>query len=273
MPPAAKRADGDPAAEQPVRRGATAGGGSGRTATRPLTSAGKTLAVLDAIAEFRRPFRAPEIAAELGWSRATTYQQLVTLVAAGWLDRIENGEYRLSVRAAKLSAAAAAQAGPSDRIVEVMRELVEQTREAATVAIPDQEVARVMWRVIPDRSVWASVPFAGELTPVSASGQILIAYLPDDQRRELRRKVKVPSDRQCAGIRAAGVAHYLSSDPDGVTAVAAPIFGAPGVCAAALALTGPAHRFETGEAVRPLIAAAERISTIWQRIGDPLTGH
>jgi DNA-binding IclR family transcriptional regulator len=241
--------------------------------TRPLTSARRTLEVLDAIAEFRRPFRAPELGAALGWSRATTYQQLVTLVTANWLERGPDGDYRLSVRAARISAAAAAQAAPSERLVAVLQELVDATREAATVALRDARDARVLWRVVPDRSVSASVPLAATLTSRSASGQVLLAYLSREEREQLRAsapaKPPFPAERTLAGVRNAGHAIYRSTDADGVAAVAAPIFDADGRCAAALALTGPSARFEPESALDQTLAAADRISQLWQYVGDP----
>jgi DNA-binding IclR family transcriptional regulator len=241
--------------------------------TRPLTSARRTLEVLDAIAEFRRPFRAPDVAAVLGWSRATTYQQLVTLVTAGWLDRGADGDYRLSVRAARISAAAAAQSAPSDRLIAVLQQLVESTREAATVALLDGSEARVLWRVVPNRSVSAAVPLASTLSARSASGQVLLAYLSRDEREALREKTgpksPIPAERTLTAVRNAGHALYRSTHADGVAAVAAPIVDADRVCVAALALTGPAARFEPESVLEQTLAAAEQISQLWQYVGDP----
>jgi IclR family transcriptional regulator, acetate operon repressor len=237
--------------------------------TRPLTSASRTLQVLDAIAEFRGPFHAPELAAALGWSRATTYQQLVTLLAAGWLERGTLGEYRLSVRAARLSAAVAAQAGPSERLTAELRSLVDATREAATVALLDGAEARVLWRVVPERSIAASVPLAATLTPRSASGQVLLAHLPRARRDALRAKHQIPAERTLAAVRAGGHAVYRSTDADGVAAIAAPIFGSEQQCVAALALTGPTQRFEPESALEQITGAARLICQMWQYLGDP----
>jgi DNA-binding IclR family transcriptional regulator len=243
------------------------------SSTRPLTSARRTLEVLDAIAEFRRPFRAPELSAALGWSRATTYQQLVTLVTANWLERGPDGDYRLSVRAARISSAAAAQAAPSERLLAVLQELVDRTREAATVALRDQWDARVLWRVFPDRPVSASVPLASTLTARSASGQVLLAHLPRDQRARLREsapaKTPFPAERTLSAVRNAGHAIYRSSDADGVAAVAAPVFDADARCVAAVAVTGPSARFDPESALEETLSAAERISQLWQYVGDP----
>jgi IclR family acetate operon transcriptional repressor len=241
--------------------------------TRPLTSARRTLEALDAIAAFRRPFRPPELSAALSWSRATTYQQLVTLVTAGWLERGPDGDYRLSVRAARISSAAAAQAAPSERLRALMQELVKQTREAATVALLDDSAARVLWRVLPDRSVSAAVPLAATLTPRSASGQVLLAYLPTKRREELRKlasvKASFPAERTLTAVRKAGHAIYRAADTDGVAAIAAPIFDESDTCVAALALTGPSARFEPETVLEPTIAAAQRISQLWRHVGDP----
>lgn len=235
------------------------------SATRPLTSARKTLEVLDAIAEFRRPFRAPQVSARLGWSRATTYQQLVTLVTAGWLERGDDGDYRLSVRAARISSAAAAQAAPSERLDGILAELVARTREAASVALPDGDQARVLWRVVPDREVWASVPFAATLTQRSASARVLHAY----RGGTAQHGQAGPEEAGLAAIRAAGFATYRSDDEDGVAAIAVPIWDGSGSCVAALALTGPSQRFDAAAMIEPISAAARQVSDLWQHIGNP----
>jgi DNA-binding IclR family transcriptional regulator len=240
--------------------------------TRPLTSARRTLEVLDAIANFRRPFRAPELSAVLGWSRATTYQQLVTLVTAGWLERTDDGEYRLSVRAARLSAAAAAQSAPSERLLAVLQDLVDRTGEAATVALRDGARARVLWRVTPNRPVSATVPLSVSLSAHSASGQVLLAHLADEEREQLRKaeaSEQLPADRALATVRKRGYALYRSRDIDGVAAVGAPVYGPDGRCVAALALTGPAQRFDPETATEPILGAATRISQLWSFVGDP----
>lgn len=241
--------------------------------TRPLTSARRTLEVLDAITGFHRPFRAPELAATLGWSRATTYQQLVTLVTAGWLERGRDGDYRLTVRAARVSAAAAEQAAPSERLTTVLQALVDQTREAATVALLDGAEARVFWRVVPERSVSATVSLAATLSPRSASGKVLLAFLPADRRDRLRSTttspVPIPAERTLAGVRSAGHAVYRSNDVDGVAAIAVPVFDRAGACVAALALTGPSQRFDPDSALDAARAAAERVSQLWQYLGSP----
>jgi DNA-binding IclR family transcriptional regulator len=177
------------------------------------------------------------------------------------------------VRAARISSAAASQAAPSERLLAVLQDLVDETREAATVALLDERDARVLWRVVPDRSVSASVPLASTLTPRSASGQVLLAYLPAEQRDRLRAsappKTPLPAERTLTAVRNAGHAIYRSTDADGVSAVAAPIFDADGRCAAALAVTGPSARFEPESALEPTLAAAERVSQLWQYVGDP----
>lgn len=240
--------------------------------TRPLTSARRTLEVLDAIADFRRPFRAPELSAALGWSRATTYQQLVTLVTAGWLERGQDGEYRLSVRAARLSAAAAAQSAPSQRLLSVLQDVVDRTGEAATVALLDGLRARVLWRVTPNRPVSATVPLSVSLSSHSASGQVLLAYLDEQERDRLRsgdEPVQLPAETSLAQVRSRGYALYHSRDADGVAAIGAPVFGADGRCVAALALTGPAQRFDPETAAEPVLEAAAHISELWSYVGDP----
>src|SRR4051794_41366465 len=73
--------------------------------TRTLSSATRALALLEALAEHRRPVRPPVLARQLGWGRATLHQHLTTFCIAGWLEQLPDGSYRLTLRASRLGPA------------------------------------------------------------------------------------------------------------------------------------------------------------------------
>src|SRR5215469_4991250 len=102
---------------------------------RPLTSALRTLAVLDVLGRSDRPLRLADVASAVKGSRATTYQKLVTLIEAGWVEQDEDGAYRLSLHAAHMGEAALDQASLGERASVVMRELVQEVRETASLAV------------------------------------------------------------------------------------------------------------------------------------------
>src|SRR3954471_11523528 len=100
---------------------------------RPLTSVLKTLAVLDVLGRSPRPMRLVDVAAAVKASRPTAYQKLLTLVQAGWVEQTAAGAYRLSLHAAHMGEAALEQASLGERATVIMRELVNEVRETASL--------------------------------------------------------------------------------------------------------------------------------------------
>lgn len=67
-------------------------------AVRSLSTVLKTFAVLDVLAKSSRPLRLIDLAHQTDEARGAVYQRLVTLVEAGWIDALDDGTYRLSLR-------------------------------------------------------------------------------------------------------------------------------------------------------------------------------
>src|SRR5437588_2847345 len=94
-----------------------------QSGVRALSSVLKSLAVLDALTRTQRPMRLMELAQALDESRATTYQRLLTLAQAGWVDQSADGAYRLSLQATRAGNAALEQANLGERSTAVLQDL------------------------------------------------------------------------------------------------------------------------------------------------------
>lgn len=243
--------------------------------TRPLSTALKTLALLDLIAEAATPCRPPDLARQLGWSRGTVYQQLVTLVAAGWVEQLPDGRYRLTLRATRAGRAALEQASLGERVLPTMRRLVDRTREASTVAVLDQDKAHVIQRVEPERTVRADI-WLETLMPLglTASGRVLMTFAEPDVRAAVAaRGVSLPSAREMATVRREGYAVSDPPEPDDVDdalAVAVPVNDERGLCIAALALVGPADRIDVAACAEHLRQASRELDALWHVDPNPL---
>ncbi|MCR0981691.1 IclR family transcriptional regulator [Roseomonas populi] len=235
-------------------------GGAPEGGVRPLASALKTLALLDHLSHSRRPVRLSVLSRELGAGRATIYQRLVTLMAAGWVEQTAEGAFRLTLRAARLSQAATEQAGLGDRTLSVLEGLCAATGEAASLAVLEDGVPRIVQRVEPngvlrvEMRVGAAMDLEG-----SASGRVLLAYLDPAKARRLAPGLD-PAILE--DVRMNG--HSISSGRtmEGIRAAAVPVFGHDGACAAALSLVAPAQRFAPDGWIEPLRAAAQRLRAI-----------
>lgn len=232
--------------------------------TQPLSTTLKSLGVLEVVAAAQRSVRVAELARELGWSRAAVHQQLVTLVAAGWMEQTSDGAYRLTLRAAWVGQSALRQAGLAERVLPAMERLVEEVREAVSLAILERDTATIVQRLEPGRTLQVDLRAEAQM-PLnrSASGQVLMAYAGERRLDELRgRGIEVPDEEALRAIRESGYAISCGQWLDGVTGVAAPVFDVHGGCVGALSLAGPTSRLDVEKATAALLRRAAEINEV-----------
>jgi len=232
--------------------------------TQPLSTTLKSLGVLEVVAAAQRSVRVAELARELGWSRAAVHQQLVTLVAAGWMEQTSDGAYRLTLRAAWVGQSALRQAGLAERVLPAMERLVEEVREAVSLAILERDTATIVQRLEPGRTLQVDLRAEAQM-PLnrSASGQVLMAHAGERRLDELRgRGIEVPDEEALRAIRESGYAISCGQWLDGVTGVAAPVFDVHGGCVGALSLAGPTSRLDVEKATAALLRRAAEINEV-----------
>ncbi|MBP0446897.1 IclR family transcriptional regulator [Roseomonas sp. SSH11] len=237
-------------------------GEAAESGVRPLASALKTLALLDHLGQVRQPVRLATLSRQLGAGRATIYQRLVTLMAAGWVEQTSEGYFRLTLRAARVAQAATEQAGLGARTLPVLEQLSAETGEAASLAVLEGDLPCIVQRVEPqgvlrvEMRVGATMDLAG-----SASGRVLLAHLDPARARRLAPEL---DPAILAAVRESG--HSISSGQtmEGIRAAAVPVFGHDGACAAALSLVAPVQRFAPDGWIQPLRAAADALRAIME---------
>lgn len=233
---------------------------------RPLSTALKTMAVLDVLAGSPRSMRLPVIAAAMGLSRPTAYQRLLTLMEAGWVEQDDAGRYRLSMHVCRLAAAALEQADLGSRVRPILEELVHEVKETASLAMLDRGVPCIVSRVESDSLLRAEQKIGTTMSlEGSASGRILTAFADDATLRRLKESGRLlASEEILAAARQDGYALSSGYTQTGVRAIAAPVFDIHGRCTATVSLVMPETRFKLETVRDPLIRAAEKISKMQQ---------
>ncbi len=231
---------------------------------KPLASALKVLALLDRLAARKGSVGPAELAAELGESRATVYQRLLTLVVAGWVESVEEGRYRLTLRAARVARAAAEQAGIGDRAMQVLEALVAETSATASLTVLEGSEPCIVQRVEPAGVLRIEMRVGATMSlGHSASGRVLVAFADPATLRRLKLSgAELPSEEICAEARRTGYAVSSGLSIVGIRAVAVPVRDADGRCIAALSLVGPAADFDAARWVAPLQGAAKRLTAM-----------
>ncbi|MEM7744229.1 MAG: IclR family transcriptional regulator [Pseudomonadota bacterium] len=204
---------------------------------RPLSTGLKCLEMLELVAALPWPGRLADLARAAGESRATTHQRLLTLVTAGWVERTEEGHYRLSLRSCRIARAALDQSGLGDRVLPSLQRLTDQTGCASSLVVLEGT------RIIIAQRVEAGGVLRTDLRPgaampwdVSASGAIWLAFGPDGLAARLVAEGTVlPVPDRIERVRKDGVSYGLSQGPlSGIGGVAAPVLDGSGALIASL---------------------------------------
>jgi DNA-binding IclR family transcriptional regulator len=237
-------------------------------AVRSLSSTLKTLAVCDVVAASTRPLRLAEITRETGDQRAAVYQRLATLVEAGLLEQTADGAYRLSLRFQFYASRALEQANLGERATEILQSIVAESGETATISVLDGHHAVIINRVESHQILRADLKVGARMMlDRSASGSVLVAFGSLEMRTHLRAQgLALPDEVALQAVRARGFAEFAPTDPQLVSAVAAPVLDVAGQCVAVVAISGPTTRFDHQRCGPIAVAAARRFSA---QLGRP----
>nr|WP_028921885.1 IclR family transcriptional regulator [Pseudonocardia acaciae] len=232
--------------------------------TRPMTSALKLLRLLDAVGESDEPVRLADLARELGASRSEVHRHLVTLVTAGWMEKLPDGAYQLTVKAAHLGNAALQHAGFGERVTALLVDLAEETGQSVCLAVLDDDATRVIKRAEPGTATRVTLALGHRMSLLyGATGRALAAFAPADVVAELRaRGVRVPEESELAEIRRVGYALTPPGGVDGVAVIASPVPARAGAPKVALCVVGPAGRFDPLSVRERLAAAVRRLARL-----------
>ncbi len=237
---------------------------------KPLTTAIKCFDMLELVAGLPRPARLANLARLAGESRATTYQRLFTLTTAGWIERLPDDTYRLSLRACRIGSAAMEQAGLGERALPILQGLTDMTGETSSLVAMEGNRLVIAQRIEARGILRADLRVGAELSFIdSASGKVWLAFGPERKVGQLSGDIGVSlSTREQKTIRDKGYAVGGGGKTlPGISVIAAPVLDRDGQCLAALSLVGPEARFDEHALARPLLSAAGSLAQTFT--GDP----
>jgi IclR family transcriptional regulator, KDG regulon repressor len=193
-----------------------------------------------------------EIGQRIGLSKATTYRLVNCLHDLGYLVRLEDNRYCLSLKLTRLSGLVRSTIGIREIARPIMRDLVQKTLETITLNTVAQG-QRLCIEVFDTPSPLMSIVREGEQTPLlhGATGKILLAYLSSSEIDRIFREApasKRPNrallEKQLARYREQGYALTSSERVAGVTAISVPLRDSNGQVRYCISITGPAIRMD-----------------------------
>lgn len=217
-----------------------------------IRAVGRALAIFDAFDNEHLNLSLQEIGERIKMPKTTTFRLANTLERAGFLIRMDNQQYCLSLKLTRLGGLVRSTLSIRDVARPIMVEVNQKTLETVTLnTIVGSE--RMVLEVIDTPSPLMSMARTGERMPLlmAASSRILMAYMDDD---ELERVLAIttidnPIDRpalyrELARFRRQGYAISRGQRVAGLTAIAVPIFDISGRVRNSLSLTGPSVRID-----------------------------
>lgn len=213
----------------------------------------KALSLLSAFRAGDRALSLAELAQRTRLYKSTALRLLASLEHGRLLQRQADGAYVLGPELARLQSLRAAGFSLEAEVMPVLRALVARTRESAALHVRQGEQRLCLYRVDSPQPLRDHLS-AGDLLPLDrgAGGRVLLAFSGARGKRYEE-------------IRQAGVAEISGDRVEGLSGIAAPVFGAQAELVGALTLSLPSSRLKPGLAEEVRRAAAE----LSRRLGAP----
>jgi IclR family acetate operon transcriptional repressor len=244
---------------------------TGQPSSRDVEATVRAVAILDALAEGGE-LGTTDLARRTEITASTVSRQLGTLVRLGLVEHIPStGRYRLGIRVLGLANAVLGRLNLRDLARPHLEELVHAVGETATLSIPGDGDAITVDFVPTDRYLQGVTrlgrPSVGH---ASSAGKVLLAFgdVPLPRGRLMAYTPRTITDAaalaaEVARVRSDGFAEAVEEREVGLSAIAAPVWGAGRTLAAIVALQGPSSRFDDEArrtAVPLLLTCTGRIS-------------
>ena len=215
----------------------------------------KGLDILELLAGRETPLAMPDIARELGRSKAEIYRMLVALEARGYIERGANDErYQVTGRLFDLGMRAPPVRNLHDAALPIMHELADRTRQSCHLSVLSVDHIVVVARVESPASVGFSVRVGYRVPLLDAtSGRVLCAFQPQRRQAKLLREIAKTAPSKAAlnrfvaqlpEVAEQGFVVEASRTAEGIHDVAAPIFSGEDLGAVAcLSVPVLTHRY------------------------------
>jgi DNA-binding IclR family transcriptional regulator len=227
--------------------------------------------ILEAFDEEHAVMSLQEISNRIDLPKTTAFRLISTMVETGYLVQTRSNDYCLSYKFMALAAVAQSTFDIRNTARPAMERIREQTNESVDISIQTGQF-RICIEVLESHHKIKSIIRPGETVPLhlGAVGKTFLAFGPAEL---LDRLIAMPPEpdfdteelrRQVSAVREQGYAFTTGERVPGASAIAAPVRDHTGRALYALAVTGPAYRFDERQAEfrEILLEGAREISSL-----------
>ncbi|WP_257167436.1 IclR family transcriptional regulator [Bradyrhizobium sp. SRS-191] len=257
-----------------------------KAAKSVVQSLAKGFQVLNAFTSEEPELVLADVARRTGLDKGTTFRLLNTLVMLGYVEKVgDSRRFRLTLKCLDLGFNAIARSELRDQARPILRSLVGEMNEAASLAVLDGSDIVYVERIQAGLVRLGVDVRIGSRAPVysTAVGQALLALLPVETQIEvldaqprIKRTETTITDldallQRLRQVKAAGYALSNQENAPGLCVLAAPVVDRDGVPLAAISVAAPTMRM-SAEAfermgVAPLLRAAAQLSRALEAMG------
>lgn len=217
-----------------------------------IRAVGRALAIFDAFDNEHLSLSLQEISERIRMPKTTAFRLVNTVERAGFLIRLDNQQYCLSLKLVRLAGMVRSTLSIRDIARPILAEVNAKTSETITLNTVSG-CERMVLEVVDTPSPLMSMARQGQHMPLllGASSRILMAHM---DKAELEQVLKVTAagkdldrpalDRELSRFLRQGYALSRSQRVAGLTAIAVPVFEIDGRVRHCLALTGPSVRVD-----------------------------
>lgn len=216
------------------------------------------MTLLNILSHHTDPVMLKQIVAESGLHPSTTHRILNAMAHSGFVERAENGSYRLGIRLLELGSLVKSRLSLREIAVPFMLLLHNRTGESVNLGIRDADQIIYVERTSSGRSAIRVVHIVGARAPLhtTATGKLFLAEDDDRAVETYARRTGLPQVtplslpdlpqllQALCTIRKDNIAYDLEEMEIGVRCIAAGIRNHEGELVAGLSLSAPAERFD-----------------------------
>ncbi|MEU8125079.1 IclR family transcriptional regulator [Spirillospora sp. NPDC049024] len=244
----------------------------GAERARPVSVAGKVMAILNAFAQGGVRLTLSEICRRAGLPLATGHRLVGELAGGGFLERVPDGTYRIGTRLWRIGSQAPAVTGLRELALPHMEDLYEATHDNVQLGVLRDARVLIVERLRGTRSV-PVVTQVGATLPLHTTGvgKVLLAFAPPAVREEVlagelpryaARSITDPAElRRCVEqVRRSGYAVTRDEMTLGASSVGAPVRDGAGEVVAAMSLVSSTRSADLRRLLPPLTTAVRALS-------------
>jgi DNA-binding IclR family transcriptional regulator len=218
--------------------------------TKGVNAVNRALTLLDVFIDGGVSLSLAELTRRTRLVKPTVLRLLLSLEQAGYLTRLDNGQYQLGAKVMQLGTIYRTNFALDGHVLPVLRHLADTTKETASFHVKEGNKRLCLFRVESPQAVRVFL-VAGTVHPMddTASGTVLQNYYAQGAQTQGKKLV----------FRTSGVRDSQTAS------ISTPVFGDKGNLVGALTVTGPISRFDvaTSNKMTPhLLTAAGKLSRV-----------